>query len=109
MHGDSLLVFIFPCTQKHQNDAHYVAIIFVFFAALWFASFQYKGTTMIRAILLGGITTMLAASIDGQTREPLPFRVPLNHFYLVLDSKTYADIENSAFLRKEFAVSETRT
>lgn len=52
---------------------------------------------------------MFAASIDGQSREPSPFRVPLNHFYLVLDSKTYADIENSAFMRKEFAPSETRT
>jgi hypothetical protein len=52
---------------------------------------------------------MFTASIDGQSREPLKFRVPLNHFYLVLDSKTYADIENSAFMRKEFAPSETRT
>jgi hypothetical protein len=64
---------------------------------------------MTRAFILGGIIAMLAASINGQSREPLKFRVPLNHFYLVLDSNTYADIENSAFLRKEFAPSETRT
>src|SRR5262245_14325468 len=64
---------------------------------------------MKRFFLLGGLLAMFTASIDGQSREPLPFRVPLNHFYLVLDSKTYADIENSAFLRKEFAPSETRT
>ena len=33
----------------------------------------------------------------------------LNHFYLVIDSATYKDIEQSAFLRREFAVTEQRT
>ena len=33
----------------------------------------------------------------------------LNHFYVVLDSATYKDIEQSAFLRREFAVTEQRT
>jgi hypothetical protein len=64
---------------------------------------------MKRLFLLGGLLAMFPAHIDAQNREPLKFRVPLNHFYLVLDSKTYADIENSAFMRKEFAPSETRT
>ncbi|HEU4714545.1 MAG TPA: DUF5829 family protein [Pyrinomonadaceae bacterium] len=33
----------------------------------------------------------------------------LNHFYLVIDSATYKDIEQSAFLRNELAVTEQRT
>lgn len=32
----------------------------------------------------------------------------LNHFYLVLDSQTYRDIESSEFLRKQFAPAEVR-
>lgn len=64
---------------------------------------------MTRAFILGGLIAMLASSMNGQSREPLPFRVLLNHFYLVLDSKTYADIENNPFMRKDFAPSESRT
>ena len=33
----------------------------------------------------------------------------LNHFYVVIDSATYKDIEQSPFLRREFAVTEQRT
>jgi len=33
----------------------------------------------------------------------------LNHFYLVVDSTTYKDIEQSSFLRGEFAATEQRT
>jgi len=36
-------------------------------------------------------------------------QVLLNHFYVVLDSPTYAAIEEDAFLRKHFAVNEKRT
>jgi len=39
----------------------------------------------------------------------MPAQVFLNHFYLVIDSATYKDIEQSAFLRREFAVTEQRT
>jgi len=39
----------------------------------------------------------------------MSFPVFLNHFYLTLDSVTYHDIENSDFLKKEFAAFEKRT
>jgi hypothetical protein len=39
----------------------------------------------------------------------LPYALPLNHFYVVLDSATYKAIEQSSFLRREFAVTEQRT
>ena len=35
--------------------------------------------------------------------------VPLNHFYLVLDSETFAEVESSTFLQDEFAIFEKRT
>jgi len=38
-----------------------------------------------------------------------PFRVTLNHFYLTVDAETYAAIESSEFLRREFAPFEQRT
>lgn len=39
----------------------------------------------------------------------MTFQVPLNHFYLTLDHATFQEIQNSAFLRKEFAPNEERT
>ncbi len=54
-------------------------------------------------------TTVLAALAAAQEMKPLPFPVPLNHFFLVLDSDTYAAIEASQFLQTEFAVFERRT
>lgn len=44
-------------------------------------------------------------------RQPKSKRPPvfLNHFYVVLDSATYKEIEQSPFLRREFAVTEQRT
>jgi hypothetical protein len=53
--------------------------------------------------------TMLASRISGHNDTPLPFPILLNHFYLVLDSVTYAAFEGDRFLREEFAVSEQRT
>src|SRR5690242_14363290 len=41
--------------------------------------------------------------------ESAPFPVPLNHFYRVIDSATYADLASSRFLRAEFAPCEERT
>ncbi len=35
--------------------------------------------------------------------------IELNHFYVTVDSATYADIEKNSFLRKEFAAFEKRT
>lgn len=52
---------------------------------------------------------ILALSFAGQNAAPLPFRVLLNHFYLVLDSAAYAAMEGDPFLRRELAVSEQRT
>ncbi|OGG43276.1 MAG: hypothetical protein A3F84_12900 [Candidatus Handelsmanbacteria bacterium RIFCSPLOWO2_12_FULL_64_10] len=39
----------------------------------------------------------------------ISFSVPLNHFYVVVDSATYKAIEADDFLRAHFAVSEQRT
>ena len=45
-------------------------------------------------------------------KAPQPDSLPqvfLNHFYVVLDSRTYKVIEEDAFIRKHFAVNEKRT
>jgi hypothetical protein len=57
---------------------------------------------------VGLVTLMIVSLVSGQTNVKLP-SVPLNHFYVVLDSATYKAIEQSPFLRKEFAVNEQRT
>jgi hypothetical protein len=44
-----------------------------------------------------------------QNKQGLSFQVPLNHFFLTLDHATFKEIQNSVFLRKEFAPSEERT
>jgi Family of unknown function (DUF5829) len=62
---------------------------------------------MKRLIMIGAMFALFASSIDGQKSESLS--VPLNHFFVVVDSATYADIEKSELLRKEFAPSEQRT
>src|ERR1041384_5318689 len=60
-----------------------------------------KVTATLGIFLLGMLTSNHAKS-----RLPKVF---LNHFYVVLDSATYKDIEQSPFLRREFAVTEQRT
>jgi hypothetical protein len=48
----------------------------------------------------------------GSVATPQPDSSPqvfLNHFYLVLDSRTYSAVEEEAFLREHFAVNEKRT
>ena len=52
---------------------------------------------------------MFSSLNSGNTGTPLPFSILLNHFYLVVDSVTYAAFEEDRFLRGEFAVSEQRT
>ena len=49
---------------------------------------------------------LLAMSSSNHAKLPPVF---LNHFYVVIDSATYKDIEQSPFLRREFAVTEQRT
>jgi hypothetical protein len=46
---------------------------------------------------------------SARAEHEAPPAVPLNHCYRVLDSATYRAIEESGFLRREFAVVETRT
>ena len=60
-----------------------------------------KITTTLGIFLLGMLTSNHAMS-----KLPSVF---LNHFYVVIDSATYKDIEQSPFLRREFAVTEQRT
>src|SRR6185503_282178 len=57
-----------------------------------------KVTATLGIFLLGMLTSNQAKS-----------QVFLNHFYVVIDSATYKDIEQSSFLRGEFAVTEQRT
>jgi hypothetical protein len=60
-----------------------------------------KITATLGIFLLGMLTSDHAMS-----KLPSVF---LNHFYVVIDSATYKDIEQSSFLRREFAVTEQRT
>lgn len=60
-----------------------------------------KITATLGIFLLGMLTS-------NQAKSRLP-QVFLNHFYVVIDSTTYKEIEQSAFLRSEFAVTEQRT
>ncbi|HEX7335186.1 MAG TPA: DUF5829 family protein [Pyrinomonadaceae bacterium] len=57
---------------------------------------------------LGVLIFLLGVLTPRQAKSKRP-PVFLNHFYVVLDSATYKDIEQSAFLRGEFAVTEQRT
>jgi hypothetical protein len=57
---------------------------------------------------LGVVIFLLGMLTPRQTKSRRP-PVFLNHFYVVIDSATYKDIEQSPFLRKEFAVTEQRT
>jgi hypothetical protein len=64
----------------------------------------------MKKILIVGVTILMAVSSSAnQPGEALPFPVYLNHFFLVIDATTFADIEKSEFLRKAFAPNETRT
>ena len=60
-----------------------------------------SATLAVFALLLGG-------SAFGQVKPNRP-PVSLNHFFVTVDSATYKEIEGSAFLRQEFAVTERRT
>jgi uncharacterized protein DUF5829 len=64
---------------------------------------------MRRAILVGVIMLLLCFSGLEQVKMNLRDSIALNHFYVVLDSATYKAIEQSPFLRQEFAVTEQRT
>ena len=64
---------------------------------------------MTTALLLGAIGLSFASPGRGEEPKKPSFRVPLNHFYVVLDPATYKAIESSDFLRGQFAPSEIRT
>ena len=55
---------------------------------------------------LGIVLIVMLTSNHANSKLPSVF---LNHFYVVVDSATYKDIEQSPFLRREFAVTEQRT
>jgi hypothetical protein len=60
-------------------------------------------------LMIGMLMALLEPTTPAQKKEALPFQVPLNHLFLTLDHTTFKEIQNSAFLRKEFAPSEERT
>lgn len=64
---------------------------------------------MGRVFAVGAITLLIVSISLGQVNVRLLTPTPLNHFYVVLDSATYKAIEESSFLRKDFAVTEQRT
>jgi hypothetical protein len=53
--------------------------------------------------------SLLAVALPARAQDPAMPTVALNHFYLSVDSATYADIAGSAFLRSTFAPFERRT
>jgi uncharacterized protein DUF5829 len=61
---------------------------------------------MKKILVVGAMTLLLGSLSMGQVKMS---SIPLNHFYIVLDSATYKAIEQDSFLRKEFAVTEQRT
>ena len=63
----------------------------------------------MRKSILGAMALLVASLSPGPVKATLPSTVPLNHVYLILDSATYKAIEQSSFLRKEFASTEQRT
>ncbi|HEX8141446.1 MAG TPA: DUF5829 family protein [Pyrinomonadaceae bacterium] len=64
----------------------------------------------MKMFIAAGIFIFLLTSLAiAQKRERFSFSVSLNHFFLVLDSATYADIESNQFLQTEFAIFERRT
>jgi hypothetical protein len=63
----------------------------------------------VRKSIVGAMALLIASLGPGPVNAKLPSMVPLNHFYLILDSATYKAIEQSSFLRKEFATTEQRT
>jgi hypothetical protein len=60
---------------------------------------------LLLILLLLALPALLAAVQKSQPNLP----VALNHFFIVVDHDTYAAMEQSIFLRKEFAYNETRT
>ncbi len=66
-------------------------------------------TVFLGPILVEAMILMIGSLGICQRNPKLPSSLPLNHFYVVLDSDTYKAIEQSPFLRKEFAVNEQRT
>ena len=52
------------------------------------------------------LTFLFGMPTQAQSKLPPVF---LNHFYIVVDSTTHTDIEQSPFLRREFAATEQRT
>ena len=57
---------------------------------------------------LGVVIFLLGMLTPRQAKSKRP-PVFLNHFFVVVDSTTFKDIEQSSFLRREFAVTEQRT
>ncbi|MEW6129861.1 MAG: DUF5829 family protein [Acidobacteriota bacterium] len=64
----------------------------------------------MRYLLSVGFIICMTITADSNLNiQRPPFPVYLNHFFLVVDGETYADIEKNEFLRKQFAPNETRT
>ncbi len=64
---------------------------------------------MRKSFAVGAMTVLIGGISLGQVNARLLTPTPLNHFYVVLDSATYKAIEQSSFLRQDFAVTEQRT
>ncbi len=60
-------------------------------------------------LLITLIFLVFSSVCVGQQKMKTSIKVPLNHFYIVVDSETYKAIETDDFLRNQFAVSEKRT
>jgi hypothetical protein len=63
----------------------------------------------VKLALLFGAVLWFWSEGYGQKERKVSFPVPLNHFYITVDPETYSAIENSDFLKTEFAAFERRT
>jgi Family of unknown function (DUF5829) len=66
-----------------------------------------KRTQLLISVIIAMI--LAGAGLKAQDEKQMKYEVPLNHFFLVLDTQTYKDIEDSEFLKNEFAIFEKRT
>jgi hypothetical protein len=63
----------------------------------------------VKFALIVGVVILFWSECYSQKEPKVSFPVPLNHFYITVDSETYSVIEKSDFLKNQFAAFERRT
>jgi hypothetical protein len=78
-------------------------------ARVWYYARVFKESILWKLTIVGLMTLLPGGLTLDQMKANLPSAIPLNHFYIIIDSATYKAIGQSAFLRNEFAPTEERT